>query len=1415
MISNAMKILSVIAAISLVSLLESRVNTKRYRRSRLFLMIPISFVLMLSGYFFSRSAMPAIRDLCAKKSFFVGAEMAVYNCMLILGYIVFKLIMLPMVTYLSRKKMFQELYAVTLYSFDDDLDEWFLQNKFINFRTYFKAIIWGMVIASGLYLGITWIKGEDSGLWFFSLPCAALVIVLQIFHYVNGITKEECLNEISGEDAQSRRESNYYILREVYEKLIPEPLLTSNSGSDFSGSKTATDVLEDIKDSDEFDEKITSTYFFVNDRYRDADLDSVKATLSMMKGKNVIFFNPFYRDLEMYITLPMVKSLTEGKKCVILCGRRSLESDVKLWISDVMRKYSHMNLLWRVSDLTERNCDCEIGILDFGNIYNKNTLEENREFLQNTGFVLMIEPSIIINTSQIALSILATEMEHDGDHPVYCICDRHTDGIVDTMSHILKSEILDVVAMPVPRCDYTSMAWDADGDFARQKLFDKQTCYFGNGIELGAIAIKNQVPEVSWYSEAKAPVRDIKWIAGQNYSTLCKYMNVPTQQQALYDKMRFISNLWSAPRRDESFIVADDEFCNCFSTMRLYLSRGKKQSFVNVLSENYILRDYMRCNSQMFVSNPNAIPSFVPDYAKTDRNTLNKLLILMSFRPVTEEEAIQQFHLAGIETDDAYAMILQLLRKYTTAPDSIITTMGIHTPADSAFISSASYKIEPEDFEKYFANTLKNAYFIIEDEKNEENYIDAKLFSHVTQMVLPGQYVCYDGKYYMVKYVSPQQGVVLRRASNLFTDRKYYRQIRSYTFDKVQSEEIISKYSIMDICFSTVKVNFKCTTSGYLALKDNHDLRQARVVDLSNDPRVDSYERKYINKAVLKIQLPDTDPSLRFTFCLLINEVFRSLYPHGWQYITAVTDRPEDIDGILNYLVYPVYGELEEGFIYIIEDSEIDLGLLDSVEKNFSKIMSIIADYLDWHFEKMKEPAKDDPLPPKIAEINKKKLKKRNLLTKMFDRLRKIVGPKSDEELEATPDFSNINTKDQKKDKKPTVEEPQVVDEEQEAPEGVAAINIADASKEVDLSADSKDEEQQPEEQVEIHPEDEFVPNPKEDPDIVAIDGTDIFEGDGLPEDNEYFERCFEEMGLVQLTPTRYQKNCYIKYGYEKIDSRIQVEGLRNYLRVRGWCENDLKLARHSDELAKSLLDLNASNTCDFCGLPLSGISFDKLADGRIRCTDCSGSAIQTVEEFRQLFENCLTMMQDVFSIRYRVPIKVEMNDAKVINRGVGIVFKPSTSVAVRTLGYAQKRGKAFSLHIENGCPKLAGISTIVHEMTHIWQFSNWDREEIRAIYGASDPALADLATDLLYEGMATWAEIQYLYVIGEHYFATLQEAVAESRNDVYGVGFKLFRDQYPLVKDSSILKHSPFSTYPPLDADTVAAKLQSFNKLF
>ena len=1399
------------------SCLQNLVNSSKTKRVFQLALIPAVFLFALAvsvvgfwlidkieGYQLNASSLLSM--FSALKQVLASAQnlgLLLFNLAVIPVFVLIKFLLKSIAEVIWKKFSLAEHTAAPFYGYDEDYCEWFLYEKWVNLRKLLFVMYCAYIGGCAVYLGFLGGLSVGEFTWSAVFPCAGLIVLGEIYSYISGQTKREYEHSVYGDNSYARKISHYYKLREVLEKLLPEPLLSSGSGMESSSKLTASDRLAGLKDSDDIADVITAKYFEINDRMKHTDIDSFQATLDLMHRRNVVFHNPFYRDMTLCVTLPLVNSLLKGKKCAVIVGRSSLCDDVCLWMQQTLSDYSHMNLLWRVKKLGSHKTDCEVGVISMDQLYDSRMILENRSFLGETDFVMLVEPSLILNNSQTALSIIAREMNCYDEPPVYCIFDRQVDGLVDTLSHVLRCEITDVSAPPLPRCVYTGMTWDADGDFIRQRLFDRQTKYLGNGMELAAIAVKNQIPSVSWYCEAKAPVRDIKWIAGQYYPTICRYMNIPVQQNKLYEKVEFVSGIWSTPQADERFIIAEDEFCNMFGMMRTFVSRGNSQSFVNILSENYLLRDYMRCNRQMFTTNPDAVPSLVPDYAKTERNTLIKLLLMMTISPVSDTEVMDELRLVGIETTDPVNKLSELLEKYTFADSGIIRAHRVKRIDDELNVVTAfDFSVLEADFDSFFADSLKSAYYVVENEQYNEDFIEARMFNHVVQQIMPGQFVTYAGKYYYVRHISPGNGVILRRAADLYTGRRYYRQLRRYSLSGPCDSAAIRSKSYMDMDVEFYQADIHVETTGYMELSDNHDLKTANFVDLSEDPETASFSRCYRNKTVMRLRLRNSDPNVRFTFCLLLSEIFRSVFADTWCYLAVVSPQDSCIGGMLSKMVYSLECDCEDDeWVYIVEDSDIDLGLLEAVDRNLVKLMEIMADFLDWHMEKMREPAVKDPLPIATVEREKAEEQKRTLFQRLADRLRKLVG--ADNEKEKPPVFEvkqpvQTSVPVQPDTAEPASDSPKALQDENEATENVGETKTHDELAERAI----------PDTWAALPEEEWLIEDPA--PELSDIDGTDIFDTDGMPEDNEWLELQFKAMGLIPLTKTKYQKECFLKFGFEEIDRRICVDELHKYLRVRGLCDNSLTKARKRSVLDKVMLDLDSENHCDFCGLPLSAVSYQVLNDGRCRCNDCASSAITTVAQFRELYFRTLGYMQSLYDIRYHFPIKIIHTDAKTVAKGVGRIFVPSTEYAGRVLGYAQKKKGLYSLVIENGAPRLAAIDTIVHELTHIWQYVNWNDAQIGNIYQMNQPSCTNIAKDLVYEGMAVWAAIQYLYQIGEDYYAAQQEMLNESRTDVYGAGFRLFKEQYPLIKDSSLCSYTPFSVFPPLDPDSVKAVVRS-----
>lgn len=268
----------------------------------------------------------------------------------------------------------------------------------------------------------------------------------------------------------------------------------------------------------------------------------------------------------------------------------------------------------------------------------------------------------------------------------------------------------------------------------------------------------------------------------------------------------------------------------------------------------------------------------------------------------------------------------------------------------------------------------------------------------------------------------------------------------------------------------------------------------------------------------------------------------------------------------------------------------------------------------------------------------------------------------------------------------------------------------------------------------------------------------------------------------------------YLRFGGLPAASALDVAGTLEYLEQHGWTGDALRQAREGTMTAGRtpfVFDPLIANYCDFCFAELMGAEYDKLADGRERCMRCTRTAIKTDEQFRELLGQVHRNVEAIFEVTVRLPGLIHMVNAKEIARRTNEHFEPTPGVDGRVLGFVQKTDAGVVLFIENGAPKLAATATMAHELTHVWQWSTWDEDALSKRYGAG-------ALLVVEEGMAAWAQVQYLLSVKEFDFADRQHAQFMEREDEYGVGYRLYLDRYPLRRDGVLKRATPFhSPFP------------------
>lgn len=277
-----------------------------------------------------------------------------------------------------------------------------------------------------------------------------------------------------------------------------------------------------------------------------------------------------------------------------------------------------------------------------------------------------------------------------------------------------------------------------------------------------------------------------------------------------------------------------------------------------------------------------------------------------------------------------------------------------------------------------------------------------------------------------------------------------------------------------------------------------------------------------------------------------------------------------------------------------------------------------------------------------------------------------------------------------------------------------------------------------------------------------------------------------------RMVPSAYSRRHYLLFGqapgavYNKL---LDTAATASYLSSCGLGEGELTRARteraRGTYLRRNDLGSATERYCDFCGKPLTGVEYQRLHDGRDRCTECSRTVVSGRTALEDLLSSVKADLQEKFSITINREISIKVVSQDKISRALGVSWKPTTGYDPRAIGFVHKGYLRQQLWLENGAPRLPLISTIAHELTHIWQHENWDEDGLRKLYGESYKEIV--------EGMAEWVEVQYLFLINEAHLAERTLEHESGRDDVYGRGLGLYLRQYPISHTIMLEGETPF----------------------
>lgn len=1245
--------------------------------------------------------------------------------LLVLGYLPFKFAVIRMFAGLfSRIRPLYDEIAGRFYEENEDYEGEFLKERWSQVRQLFGWLFAGSVIISVTMIGISCAVVFLSAYRYPFYPVLAVLVLGEINSFLSGMTLPEYEEEILGMGENARRNGVFSRLRRIYRDLFGDRLLCDVTSENSTDSESASALIKELSENGVPETEALGGYF---GRLFEAgvplDKERMLSSLDLLEGRSVLYADPFYKDLTPYLTFVFCRTLVRGGKLLILTGRPETASEAEEWLRQTLAE-AGAPTLWKTGPLSDDE-ELDAAVLSSAELYDRDLFSRCSDFLDKVRFVLLIEPSRTMATGQIGLKLLLSCCGKD--HPVtYAACDRNQDGLLDALSHLLEESLTEVICTDSPASSVTAMFWKADGDQMQHRIFSGVARCLGTGTELAAVALKNQVEQVDWFGSRRVPLLDIRWLTGQYNRSVCEYADVPPSRHWLDHSLKFHTDLWSQQRKKRIFAVAEDEFDNLFEAARQYSTRASEQAFLHILSGRYLLRDYMCANAEMLSTDPKAIPAVTADYAATSRNIAVRILMLLAEGPVRESRILHELAEEGGE-GTVFERIVRLLSRYFPL-DKYPGSVQYEERDEIAGDNIPYYSIGNPDFLREVVSSFRPARWYSEREGEEP--LDSRLLGHVWQSCLPGQLCTLAGKYYEILSVSRERGVLVRRAADHFTGRKYYRQLRDYQFSSLEEQDGTGNLrSISGIELRRLTADVTVSTAGYLALDRLDDLKGGRKVLVDGIP-----EREYRRRELLAVRFPDMPDHVRLTVAVMLRELFVTAFPDTHDYLAVLTDLSA-WPGLPDGIAYGFSGG-EDGVIYILEDSHVDLGLTVAVERHLIRFLEQITDFLLWHEQQMTPPPVADPgtapVPPPVFAYSDTK---KGIFRRLGGWIKKTAGRFADW------------IKGLFKKKRPP---------QNGAPDPSSDDGKDDKIKDRMLFSDQRT-------------------------DAVSGENTD-----------------------VQSAACGYAGSHYLLYGFGRMPDGIAPADTLFYLSGFGFDRNMLREAREGRLREADDFDANG-HYCDFCGAPLSGAEYDILSDGRERCVTCRRTAVDSVEEFREIYQLTRQNMEAFFGIHIKTGIRVRVTNAKEIAERQGKSFHPTATMTRRAVGVAISDGTGFTLLVENGAPRVDVIATVVHELTHIWQFQNWNERELKKIWAHLPAKKAAHVRLEVYEGMAVWAEIQYLHMIRESSRARRIERAREREQSEYGRGMIRYRDRYPFAEDG-ILGITPFQAgnepLPPVNDD-------------
>lgn len=282
-----------------------------------------------------------------------------------------------------------------------------------------------------------------------------------------------------------------------------------------------------------------------------------------------------------------------------------------------------------------------------------------------------------------------------------------------------------------------------------------------------------------------------------------------------------------------------------------------------------------------------------------------------------------------------------------------------------------------------------------------------------------------------------------------------------------------------------------------------------------------------------------------------------------------------------------------------------------------------------------------------------------------------------------------------------------------------------------------------------------------------------------LQDDREYFSTDYTE--FVKGEAFAKEKLQFLRYGLPKRSSSWDINLLLEFIRENAFFDSDNLNENHKKRSSKA--NLNITVACDYCKTVFNLAEVDVMEDGLHRCANCSVGAVDLDGDVETLEQEAKELYIQHMGIDFssdKMPYTLNFVTATELHDYFNEPFYVTNKYDERiVVGLATDR-ELDAIYIEKHLKKPATLSTIIHEMMHIFQYQRLNFFKMKN----SEPELI--------EGMTTWTEYLLLTKSGNPEYVEYAKFIDSARTadqSEYGIGYRYVKKHYGEEMVSKVLK--------------------------